>query len=222
MEYHLPVSSSQKEREMLTRKKSSFVLNALACGLLLIGCASPMATPATVSALGTLPATSVPATSAPAVVEPTAPSSPATEAPQPTGSPALATAAPDVSPVIKLNLNTATGDEFMAGVPGMSNRMVREFMEYRPYVSIQQFRREIGKYVDQTQVTEYEKYVYVPIDINNSDAATLQQISSLDATEAESLIAKRPFASNEAFLAELAQLVSEIELAQASGYLTAP
>jgi DNA uptake protein ComE-like DNA-binding protein len=121
-----------------------------------------------------------------------------------------------------LNLNTATGDEFLAGVPGMSNRMVREFMEYRPYVSIQQFRREIGKYVDQAQVAEYEKYVFVPIDVNNSDAATLQQISGLDAAEAESLIAKRDFASQEAFLAELAPLVSEIDLAQAATYLAAP
>jgi DNA uptake protein ComE-like DNA-binding protein len=142
--------------------------------------------------------------------------------PQPTDAPVQPTEAPAVSPVIKLNLNTATGDEFLAGVPGMSNRMVREFMEYRPYVSIQQFRREIGKYVDQTQVAEYEKYVFVPIDINNSDAATLQQITGLDAAEAESLIAKRPFASHEAFLAELAQLVSEIELAQAASYLAVP
>jgi DNA uptake protein ComE-like DNA-binding protein len=127
-----------------------------------------------------------------------------------------------VSPVIKLNLNTATAEEFMAGVPGMTNRMVREFMEYRPYVSIQQFRREIGKYVDQAQVTEYELYVFVPIDVNNSDAATLQQISGLDATEAEGLIAKRPFASNEAFLTELMPFVSEIELAQAATFLATP
>lgn len=124
--------------------------------------------------------------------------------------------------MIKLNLNTATGDEFLAGVPGMSNRMVREFLEYRPYVSIQQFRRELGKYIDQSQIAEYEKYVYVPIAVNDSDAATLQQISGLDAAEADSLIAKRPFASSEAFLAELAQVVSEIELAQAKSYLATP
>jgi DNA uptake protein ComE-like DNA-binding protein len=122
----------------------------------------------------------------------------------------------------KLNLNTATGDEFLAGVPGMGNRMVREFLEYRPYVSIQQFRREIGKYVDQSLVAEYEKYVYVPIAINDSDAATLQQIPGLDAAAADSLIAKRPFASNDAFLMELAQYVSESELALARSYLAAP
>jgi len=56
------------------------------------------------------------------------------------------------------------------------NRMVREFLEYRPYISIQQFRREIGKYVEEAQVAEYEQYVYVPVNVNESDAATLQQL----------------------------------------------
>lgn len=37
--------------------------------------------------------------------------------------------------------------------------MVRKFEEYRPYVSIQQFRREIGKYVDEAMVAAYEQYV---------------------------------------------------------------
>jgi DNA uptake protein ComE-like DNA-binding protein len=217
MEYHLPVSSSQKGRDMFTSKKTSFMMFVLASGLLLAACGSPAAAPAAISA-----PTAVPATSAPAAVATTAPSSPATEAPRATASPVQPTTAPAVSPVIKLNLNTATSDEFLAGVPGMSSRMVREFMEYRPYVSIQQFRREIGKYVDQTQVAEYENYVFVPIDVNNSDAATLQQVSGLDAAEAESLIAKRPFASHAAFLAELARVVSEIELAQAQTYLAVP
>jgi DNA uptake protein ComE-like DNA-binding protein len=202
--------------------KGSSILILVVMGLLTAACGAPMANPATISAPTAVPATSVPATSAPVATATTAPSSPATEAPQSTASPVQPTTAPAVSPVIKLNLNAATGDEFLAGVPGMSNRMVREFMEYRPYVSIQQFRREIGKYIDQTQVAEYEKYVFVPIDINNSDAATLQQISGLDGAEAESLIAKRPFASHAAFLAELAGAVSEIELAQAQTYLAGP
>ena len=75
----------------------------------------------------------------------------------------------DTANVAKLNLNAVTGDELVTTIPGFSNRMVREFQEYRPYVSIQQFRREIGKYVGDTQVTEWEKYVYVPISINESD-----------------------------------------------------
>ena len=119
----------------------------------------------------------------------------------------------------KLNLNTVTGEELLATIPGFGNRMVREFQEYRPYLSIQQFRKEIGKYVDDAQVAEYEKYVYVPIAINDSDTATLQQIPGLDATEAETLIAGRPYASSDAFLAQLSGFVSTTELETARAYL---
>ncbi|MGQ0600816.1 MAG: hypothetical protein ACT4QE_03865 [Anaerolineales bacterium] len=122
----------------------------------------------------------------------------------------------------KVNLNTASGDEFLAAIPGLGNRMVREFQEYRPYVSIQQFRKEIGKYVETTQVAEYEKYVYVPISVNDSDAATLQQIPGLSETEAVELITARPFASTEAFLTKLAGYLTTDELAIAQTYLSAP
>ena len=119
----------------------------------------------------------------------------------------------------KLNLNTVTGDELLAAIPGFGNRMVREFQEYRPYISIQQFRQEIGKYVDDAQVAEYEKYVYVPIAINDSDSATLQQIPGLDAAESETLIAGRPYASSEAFLTKLTDFISAAELETAKTYL---
>ena len=119
----------------------------------------------------------------------------------------------------KVNLNTASGDDFMAAVPGLGNRMVREFMEYRPYVSIQQFRKEIGKYVDDAQVTAYEKYVYVPIAINDSDSETLQQMPGLTADEASSLMSARPFPSTEAFLTKLSEYVSTDELELAKIYL---
>ena len=120
----------------------------------------------------------------------------------------------------KLNVNTASANDFRTTIPGMGDRMVHEFEEYRPYRSIQQFRREIGKYVSPEQVAEYERYVYVPIAINEADAATLQQIPGLDAPEAQALIAARPFASNDAFLSKLAGSVSEAELAVAKTYLS--
>jgi DNA uptake protein ComE-like DNA-binding protein len=119
----------------------------------------------------------------------------------------------------KINLNTATSDQLLTTIPGFGNRMVREFQEYSPYISIQQFRQEIGKYVDDTQIAEYEKYVYVPIAINDSDSATLQQIPGLDSTEADSVIASRPYASTDAFLTELSEFVSAAELETAKAYL---
>jgi len=59
-----------------------------------------------------------------------------------------------------LDLNKATGAEIML-IPGVGKKMEHEFMEYRPYTSIEQFRREIGKYVDKEEVARLEKYVAV-------------------------------------------------------------
>jgi len=78
----------------------------------------------------------------------------------------------------------------------------------------------MGKYVKPEQIAEYEKYVFVPIVANEADAATLQQIPGLDATEAQTLIAARPYASSDAFLAKLAASVSAGELAVAKTYLS--
>jgi DNA uptake protein ComE-like DNA-binding protein len=121
----------------------------------------------------------------------------------------------------KLNLNELTEDALLTTIPGFSSRMVREFLEYRPYASIQQFRREIGKYVDASTVAEYEKYVFVPVDPNASDADTLMQLPGVDATIAAALTEGRPYASDEAFLQSLATHVSEPQLADAHCYLGA-
>ena len=121
----------------------------------------------------------------------------------------------------KLNLNEASGDDFLNAIPNFSSRMVREFQEYRPYISIQQFRREIGKYVSDEQVAEYEQYVYVPVDVDESDAATLTQLPGVDEAIAEMLIGERPFGSNDAFLTALATHVSADDVSLAVGYLAA-
>ena len=39
--------------------------------------------------------------------------------------------------------------------------MVQEFKEYRPYKCIEQFRREMGKYVDAKEVARMERYVMI-------------------------------------------------------------
>lgn len=129
------------------------------------------------------------------------------------------TPAVDAAPKAKLNVNTASPQDFLGAIPNLGNRMVHEFEEYRPYKSIQQFRKEIGKYVDEAKIAEYEQYVFVPIDENQSDAATLQQIPGIDATEAQELIAGRPYASRDAFQAKVREKVSADELAIATTYL---
>ena len=146
----------------------------------------------------------------------TAPNEPASKA-SPVPSATIAQAANNTAKG-KLDLNTASEADFNA-IPGMTKRMVHEFEEYRPYKSIQQFRREMAKYVSAAVIADYEKYVYVPISANDSDAATLQQIPGLDAAEAEALIAGRPYASREAFLAKLSEKLTAEELAVAKTYV---
>jgi DNA uptake protein ComE-like DNA-binding protein len=63
---------------------------------------------------------------------------------------------------VPINLNTATDEEIQL-IPGVGTRMLREFKEYRPYTALAQFHREIGKYVDNTELARLEQYVFVPI-----------------------------------------------------------
>ena len=61
---------------------------------------------------------------------------------------------------VPINLNTASDEEVLS-IPNLGNRMLREFKEYRPYRQIEQFRREIGKYVDDDEVQRLERYVTI-------------------------------------------------------------
>jgi len=62
--------------------------------------------------------------------------------------------------IVPININTATDAEILK-IPGVGPRMLHEFKEYRPWTSIAQFRREIGKYVDKAEVARLEKYIVI-------------------------------------------------------------
>jgi DNA uptake protein ComE-like DNA-binding protein len=59
---------------------------------------------------------------------------------------------------VPINLNTASDADILS-IPNLGQRMLGEFKEYRPYKAMQQFRREIGKYVDDKEVARLERYV---------------------------------------------------------------
>jgi DNA uptake protein ComE-like DNA-binding protein len=61
---------------------------------------------------------------------------------------------------VPVDLNTASDADILT-IPGLGNRMLHEFKEYRPYKAIDQFRREIGKYVDKREVARLERYVTI-------------------------------------------------------------
>jgi DNA uptake protein ComE-like DNA-binding protein len=61
---------------------------------------------------------------------------------------------------VPLDLNTASDAEFKT-IPGVGDSMAHEFDEYRPWTSEAQFKREIGKYVDEKEVARLWRYVVI-------------------------------------------------------------
>ncbi len=59
---------------------------------------------------------------------------------------------------VPLKLNSASNSDIQL-IPGVGSKMAHEFEEYRPYTSIEQFRREVGKYVDEQEVARLEQYI---------------------------------------------------------------
>jgi DNA uptake protein ComE-like DNA-binding protein len=81
----------------------------------------------------------------------------------PTASSTAATGAATASSttaIVPVNINTATDAQILA-IPGVGPRMLKEFKEYRPWTSMAQFRREIGKYVDKAEVARLEQYITI-------------------------------------------------------------
>ena len=119
----------------------------------------------------------------------------------------------------KLNLNAATDDQFLK-IPAVSDRMLREFNEYKPYSTIEQFRQEIGKYVSEEEVAAYERYIFVPVDPSQASEASLQQLPGVSTDDAAELVKGVPYADDLAFSSALAQYVSAEQAAAAQAFLT--
>ena len=61
---------------------------------------------------------------------------------------------------IPVRLNTAADADILS-IPGAGQRMVREFKEYRPWKTKEQFIREIGKYVGAKEAERMWRYVVI-------------------------------------------------------------
>jgi DNA uptake protein ComE-like DNA-binding protein len=81
-------------------------------------------------------------------------------APTTTASTTTVTTDTSTAAIVPININTATDAEILK-IPGVGPKMLHEFKEYRPWTSIAQFRREIGKYVDKAEVARLEKYIVI-------------------------------------------------------------
>jgi DNA uptake protein ComE-like DNA-binding protein len=120
---------------------------------------------------------------------------------------------------VHLNLNAATREEILL-IPGVGNRMLREFLEYRPYAALAVFHREIDKYVDDTELARLEQYVFVPIDLNKASDADILAIPGLGNRMLREFKEYRPYDGIERFRREIGKYVSKEEVARLERFVT--
>ena len=119
---------------------------------------------------------------------------------------------------IHVNLNTGTREEILL-IPGAGPRMVREFNEYRPWKSFEQFDREIGKYVDKAEVERLKQYVFIPVDLNAATDEDILSIPGAGRRMVREFKEYRPWKTQEQFQREIGKYVGEKETARLWRYV---
>jgi DNA uptake protein ComE-like DNA-binding protein len=120
---------------------------------------------------------------------------------------------------VHINLNTASKEEILL-IPGVGQRMLHEFEEYRPYAALAVFHREIDKYVDDTELARLEQYVFVPIDLNTASDADILTIPGMGNRMLREFKEYRPYDGIERFRREIGKYVSKEEVARLERYVT--
>jgi DNA uptake protein ComE-like DNA-binding protein len=119
---------------------------------------------------------------------------------------------------IHINLNSASREEILL-IPGVGDRMLREFLEYRPYAALAVFHREIDKYVDDAELARLEQYVFVPINLNTASDADILTIPGLGNRMLREFKEYRPYKAMEQFRREMGKYVSKEEVARLERYV---
>ncbi len=120
---------------------------------------------------------------------------------------------------LPINLNDVTTKEILL-IPGVGERMAHEFEEYRPYEDMDEFRREIGKYVDEDEVERLARYVYVPIALNTATREQLMAVPGMTERMAHEFEEYRPYTDFDQFRREIGKYVDEGEVARFERYVT--
>lgn len=114
---------------------------------------------------------------------------------------------------VPFNLNTTAEDDFKM-IPGVGDRMAHEFEEYRPYTSVLQFKKEIGKYVDEVEVARYLNYVFVPVELNTASEDDIKALPGVGNRMAHEFEEYRPYANLAQFRKEIGKYVDDKELSR--------
>ena len=120
---------------------------------------------------------------------------------------------------VQINLNTATDEEILM-IPGTGKRMLREFLEYRPYKTLAQFHKEIGKYVNDKELARLEQYVFVPINLNTASDEDILSIPGTGKRMLREFKEYRPYTNIEKFRKEIGKYVDKKEVARLERYVT--
>jgi DNA uptake protein ComE-like DNA-binding protein len=120
---------------------------------------------------------------------------------------------------VHINLNTAPRAEILL-IPGVGSRLAHEFEEYRPYKALAQFRREIGKYVDEKEVARLERHVFIPINLNTASDEDILSIPGLGKRMLHEFKEYRSYKSLEQFRREIGKYVDKKEIARLERFVT--
>ena len=120
---------------------------------------------------------------------------------------------------VQINLNTATDEEILM-IPGTGKRMLREFLEYRPYKTLAQFHKEIGKYVNDKELARLAQYVFVPINLNTGSDEDILSIPGTGKRMLREFKEYRPYTNMEQFRKEIGKYVDKKEVARLERYVT--
>ena len=97
--------------------------------------------------------------------------------------------------------------------------MAHEFEEYRPYEDMDEFRREIGKYVDEDEVERLARYVYVPVGLNTATREQLMAVPGMTERMAHEFEEYRPYGDLDQFRREIGKYLDEDEVARFERYV---
>lgn len=120
---------------------------------------------------------------------------------------------------VQIDLNTAPDADILL-IPGIDDRLLHEFKKHRPYRALAQFRREIGKYVDDRELSRLEQYVFVPINLNTASDADILSIPGVGQRMLQEFKEYRPYRAMQQFRREIGKYVNEKEVARLERYVT--
>ena len=120
---------------------------------------------------------------------------------------------------VHINLNTGTAPEVLL-IPRVAKRMTHEFEEYRPWVSMAQFDKEIGKYVDAAEVNRLKQYVFIPLELNTATDEQFKTIPNLAANMVREFKEYRPWKTKAQFDKEIGKYVGAKETSRLWRFMT--